>query len=178
MNNNDVLRRLRYTFELEDSAMIRLFRLADQVVTRAEVSAWLKRDDDPELIPLSDTQLATFLNGLIIDRRGKRDGQTPVPEKTINNNTVLTKLKIALSLQSEQILALLQLAGLSISKHELSAFFRKPSHKHYRKCKDQVLRNFIQGLQFHYRDKQALPTPAKPKPSNFNWGDKPPEHNK
>jgi len=39
-----------------------------------------------------------------------------------------------------------------ISKHELSAFFRKPGHKHYRECKDQVFRNFLNGVQLKYRD--------------------------
>ncbi|MDA7726128.1 DUF1456 family protein, partial [Pseudomonadales bacterium] len=29
--------------------------------------------------------------------------------------------------------------------------FRKPKHKHYRACKDQILRNFIHGIQMQYR---------------------------
>ncbi|MCK5433009.1 MAG: DUF1456 family protein, partial [Gammaproteobacteria bacterium] len=35
---------------------------------------------------------------------------------------------------------------------ELSAFFRKPGHKHYRNCQDQVLRKFLKGLQLKYRN--------------------------
>jgi len=46
----------------------------------------------------------------------------------------------------------LALADLKISKHELSAFFRRPDHKHYRTCKDQILRNFLKGLQLKYRN--------------------------
>ena len=52
---------------------------------------------------------------------------------------------------AEDILELLAKVDLRISKHELSAFFRKPGHKHYRECKDQVLRNFLNGLQLKYR---------------------------
>lgn len=165
MNSNDVLRRLRYTFDLDDSTMIKFFSLTDQAVTRAEISDWLKRDDDPELKPISDTQMAAFLNGFIISKRGKQNGKTPEPEKKINNNIMLTKLKIALNLQSDEILALLTLAGLPISKPELSAFFRKPAHKHYRTCKDQILRNFLKGLQMKYHDGLALdmPEPKTPK---------------
>ena len=61
------------------------------------------------------------------------------------------KLKIAFNLKADETLALLALNDLEISKHELSAFFRKPGHKHHRACKDQVLRNFLQGLQLKYR---------------------------
>ncbi len=191
MNNNDVLRRLRYSFDLDDSDMIKLFAHCDQTVTRAQVSAWLKKDEDPELVAISDTNMAAFLNGFIISKRGKQNGKTPEPEKKLNNNIIFAKLKIALNLQSHDMLALLTLAGLPISKHELSAFFRKNSHKHYRTCKDQILRHFLKGIQMKYHDGIALPelpdtpTPAPAKkpvkkpsdnknPRTFQWPKKPP----
>ena len=152
MINNDILRRVRYTFNFGDSKMIELFGLADQAVTREEVSEWLKKDDDPAFQECSDLQLATFLNGLIYDRRGKKEGQQPIPEQRINNNIIFRKLKIALDLKAEDILDILDLADVHISKHELSAFFRKPDHKHNRACKDQVFRNFLNGIQLKYRD--------------------------
>ena len=46
---------------------------------------------------------------------------------------------------------MMDLANFHISKHELSALFRKPGHKHYRACQDQILRNFLQGMQLKYR---------------------------
>jgi len=46
----------------------------------------------------------------------------------------------------------MDLSDFRMSKHELSAFFRKPGHKHYRECKDQILRVFLKGLQMKYRD--------------------------
>lgn len=75
MTNNDVLRRLRYIFDLGDSAMIGIFGMADLDVSREQISNWLKKDDDPEMAKLKDVQLATFLNGLINELRGKRDGE-------------------------------------------------------------------------------------------------------
>lgn len=152
MDNNDVLRRIRYVFDLSDSKMIAIFGHADQVVTREQISDWLKKEDDPALKKINDITLATFLNGFIIERRGKKEGQQPVPEKRLTNNAIFIKLKIALDLKAEDILEILNLSGVHISKHELSAFFRKPEHKHYRECKDQILRNFIHGLQLKFRD--------------------------
>lgn len=158
MTNNDVLRRLRYVFDFDDARMSSIFAQADHDVTRAQISAWLKKEDDPACLKCSDTLLATFLNGLINDKRGKKEGPQPVPEKTLTNNIIFNKIKIALNLKAEDVLAILELAELHISKHELSAFFRKPGHKHYRECKDQILRNFLNGLQIKYRgDSEATP---------------------
>ena len=152
MTNNDILRRIRYTFDLSDSQMIAIFHRADHEVTREEISDWLKKDDDPAFKDCSDTRMAIFLNGFINKRRGKREGAQPKPETRLNNNIIFTKLKIALNLKAEEIIELLALAGFHIGKHELSAFFRRPDHKHYRECKDQILRNFLKGVQLKVRE--------------------------
>ncbi len=131
--------------------MIALFALADQQVTREQISGLLITEDDPGFLKCSDTQLAGFLNGLIYDRRGKKEGPSPEPEKRLTNNSIFRKLKIALDLKGEDILHIMDLADLPMSEHELSAFFRKPGHKHYRLCKDQILRNFLKGLRLKYR---------------------------
>ena len=151
MKNNDILCRLRYAFDFTDSKMISLFNLGGEEVTREEISDWLKKEDDPAFKSLHDIKLAVFLNGLINDRRGKKDGEQPKPEKELNNNIIFRKLKIALNLKEEDILAIFSLVGMNISKHEISAFFRSPEQHQYRLCKDQILRNFIQGLQLKYR---------------------------
>ena len=162
MTNNDILRRMRYIFDFNDSKMIAVFNLADVQVSREQIIDWLKKDDDPAYKSCSDTQLAIFLNGLIIDKRGKKDGPQPEPEKNLNNNIIFRKLKIALNLKNEDVLEILGLADLRISKHELSAFFRRADHKHYRVCKDQILRNFLQGMQLKYR-------PGEKTGTEFKW---------
>jgi len=151
MTNNDILRRLRYTFDLTDSKMMKLSGMADQEVSRAQISDWLKKEDDPAYQSCNDRQLAIILNNFINEKRGKREGPQPEPEKVLNNNIIFRKLKIALNLKSEDVIAMLALADFKMSEHELSAFFRKPEHKHYRACKDQVLRNFLKGMQLTYR---------------------------
>ena len=152
MTNNDILRRVRYVFDFGDSKMISIFGLGGRQVTREQISAWLKKDDDPAFKECTDTELAIFLNGLIVEKRGPKDGPQPKPEVGLTNNLIFMKLKIALNLRSDDVLAILALAELRISKHELSAFFRKTGHKHYRECKDQILRNFLNGLQRKYRN--------------------------
>ncbi len=151
MTNNDVLRRIRYTFDFDDSKMMVLFALAGPGVTRAQISDWLKKEEDPDYQKCSDRELAIFLNGLIIDKRGKKDGPQPEPESRLSNNIIFRKLKIALNLQADDVLELVNQGDFHISKHELSAFFRKPGNRHYRDCKDQVLRNFLKGVQQKYR---------------------------
>ncbi len=151
MDNNDILRRLRYTFSLSDPQMAAVFAETDQGVTREQIVGWLKRDDDPALIRLDDVQLATFLNGLIAKHRGKRESVTIAAESRLNNNIILRKLKIALTLQDTDILKMVSRADRRISKPELSALFRKPGHKNYRECQDQILRNFLKGLQLERR---------------------------
>jgi len=152
MTNNDILRRVRYVFDFNDSKMMAIFTLVGYPVAREQISDWLKKDDDPAYKSCSDMQLAIFLNGLIIDKRGKKEGPQAEPEKKLNNNIIFRKLKIALNLKNEEVLEILRLADLRISKHELSAFFRKPGQTQYRTCQNQVMRNFLYGLQIVYRD--------------------------
>ena len=99
--------------------------------------------------------MAISLNGLINDKRGKKDGPQHEPEKRLTNNIIFMKLKIALNLQAEDIIDVLRLEDLFISKHELSAFFRKPGHKHYRVCQEQILRVFLKGIQQKYCDNKS-----------------------
>lgn len=163
MTNNDVLRRIRYTFNYNDDKMIAIFSSAGLTVTREQVSSWLKKDDDEGYVKCIDNQLAVFLNGLINEKRGKKEGPQQAPEKRLTNNIILTKLKIAFNLKAEDIIALLAKENLSISKPELSAFSRKPDHKHYRECKDQILRNFLQGLdKLHHVKRRAKPSTYQP----------------
>ena len=152
MQNNDILRRIRYIFDYSDPKMVSIFAAADYEVTREQVSSWLKKEEDEDFKSCNDLQLANFLNGLINERRGKREGVQPKPEKRLTNNIILKKLQIALNLKADDMLEILESSGVYLSKHELSAFFRKKDHKHYRECKDQVLRNFLKGMLAKYRE--------------------------
>jgi uncharacterized protein YehS (DUF1456 family) len=77
--------------------------------------------------------------------------------KTINamlsNNDILKKLRVALSLRNEDILAILKLVEFDISKGALGDLFRNPDHPGYVEAGDQVLRNFLNGLIIYKRGK-------------------------
>lgn len=176
MTNNDILRRLRYIFDLNDAKMIEIFALAGAKVRRGHIVSWLLKEDEKSYQECNDYMLATFLNGFITIERGMRKGPQPEPERSLSNNLILRKLKIALDLESDDIIAILKLADFDLSPSELSSFFRKPGHRNYRTCKDQVLRNFLMGLQIRERGKKEQkpasiwperpsnsPRPRKPK---------------
>ena len=156
MTNNDILQSICEIFDYNDSEIISIFSLADHEVTREQVSAWLKNNDDPEYQKCSETQLAIFLNGLINYKRGKKEGAQPELKKRLTNNAIFVKLKIALDLKADDIQAIMALTNISLSKHELSALFRKPGHKHYRFCDDEVLEEFLKGVRLKYRPEIQL----------------------
>lgn len=153
MNNNNILKRIRYMFDFDDSKMIELFTIAEYPVDRSIISNWLKQEDEPSFEELTDKELAVFLNGLIIDKRGMRETGVPAPETELDNNTIFRKIKIALNLKNEEVIAIFALANKKIGKHELSAFFRNPKQSQFRPCNDQYFRNFMSGLQRKYRPK-------------------------
>jgi len=70
----------------------------------------------------------------------------------MNNNEILKKLKIALELKDTDIIEILELADFKVSKGEVSALLRRPGHKNYKSCGDQMLRRFMDGLTKKYRE--------------------------
>jgi len=77
----------------------------------------------------------------------------------MSNNDVMKKLRVALQLNDEEIVKILQLANFKISKSELGAIFRKEDHPNFKPCGDQILRNFLNGLIIYKRG-------PRPKPEN------------
>ncbi|WP_312240893.1 DUF1456 family protein [Pantoea sp.] len=152
MTNNDILRSVRYMLDLSDAKMVSVFALAETEVQLADVQAWLKKEDDAAYRPCPDVLMGYFLNGLIFYRRGKsEDAPTPSIERRMNNNIFMKKLRIAFALKTTDIPDVLQKANFTVSQAEIGAIFRKPDHKNYRECGDQILRNFLKGLTLTHR---------------------------
>ena len=131
--------------------MLSIFKLGGYEGSKPELATWLAREEEPEYILCDDEKLARFLNGLIIKNRGAKGDEPPEPERVLSNNMVLRKLKIALNLQADDLLEILKLNEFMLGKHELSALFRRPDHKNYRECLDQLLRNILDGMEKRYR---------------------------
>ena len=154
MNNNDILRRVRYALDISNPDMIGIFKLSGCNLELPTLLKFLKKEDEDEFISCSNPMLSFFLDGLIIHKRGRRNGddvQPPKPDASLNNNAILKKLRIALDLKEDDMLATMKLAGVVISKSELSALFRNREHKHFKECGDQFLRNFLNGLTAKFR---------------------------
>jgi uncharacterized protein YehS (DUF1456 family) len=156
MDNNDILRRLRYALNITDLKVIELFELASYEMARPELEGIFKKEDEPGYAECGDSIMRFFLEGLIISRRGKREESAGAPPESrkprrLTNNEVLKSIRIALELKDDDIIGILRLAGVEISKSELTALFRNPAHTNYRPCGDQFLRNFLAGLTTKYR---------------------------
>lgn len=173
MNNNDILIRLRYALDIKNTDMVEIFKLGGMEVTKEELLMILTKskeseenevgsdgDIDEENIKCDNFMFESFLNGLIIFKRGRQDSKPGQPERPAMsikdnssvNNVLLKKLKIALSLTSEDMLEILEEAGVTITKGELSALLRKEGHKNYKVCGDRYARNFLKGLAIQYRE--------------------------
>lgn len=154
MNNNDILRGLRYAMDSSDASVIRLIAEGGETISRDELAAILKREEEHGFLACSQAVLDAYLNGLITEKRGKMeqrpDQPTPEPSR-FSNNSVLKKIRIAFELKEDDILAIMDLAGFRVSRPEISALFRKEGHKNYRPCGDQLLRNFLKGLALRLR---------------------------
>ncbi|TYK65560.1 DUF1456 family protein [Colwellia echini] len=150
MINNDLLRRLSTIFNLNDEQIIATFSLTQCDITAEQLNSFFKAKDDASYQEITDEQFAHFLNGLIIAKRGPSDGPEREVEQVLTNNMIFNKVKIALSLKAEDVIAILELADLSLGKYELSAFFRKVDNKHYKNCSDEVLSAFLKGLKIKH----------------------------
>lgn len=69
----------------------------------------------------------------------------------MDNNDILKKLRVALELRNEHIAEILKLVDFEITPNELTALFRAEDHQNYKKCGDQILRNFLNGLIIYKR---------------------------
>ncbi|WP_046179307.1 DUF1456 family protein [Domibacillus tundrae] len=174
MSNDDILIRLRYALDIKNTDMVEIFKLGGIEVTKEEVLKMLTKsknsypneaDNDGDLaqnddvVKCNNSMLESFLNGFIIFKRGKQDPKPGQPDRQAMplknnesmNNLILKKLKIALALTSEDMLDILEEAGVIITKGELSALLRKEGHKNYKECGDRYARNFLKGLAVKYR---------------------------
>lgn len=81
----------------------------------------------------------------------------------MSNNDIFKKLRVALSLTNDDIIKIMELVQFKVSKSELGDIFRADDHPNFKKCGDQILRNFLNGLVIYKRgprpSKQDSPVP-------------------
>lgn len=160
MNNNYILAKIKYAMDLKNEDIVDIFKFGGIDIFEEEVLKLLEgarenisdEDEVEEITKCKNITLESFLNGLIIYKRGEKETKAEQPEilsikgnKNINN-IMLKKLKIALSLSSQDMLDIFEEVGSSLTKGELADIFRKEGHKHYKKCADKHAVNFLEGL--------------------------------
>lgn len=161
MNNNDLLRQLRYALNIDGKAMAEIFRQAGHEIGPVEALRYLKKEGDAGFVACSDEVMGYFLDGLIACKRGPTEHVSP-PVESLSNNLVLRKLRIALAFNDNDMINILKQADVVISKSQLSSMFRAPDHRNYKECGDQFLRNFVRGLTLGYRKRDLSTIETKP----------------
>ncbi len=158
MNNNDVLRRFRYALDMSDKEVIDAFKESGHIIDKEGVLNLLKKDEEEGFEKCNNRLLGMFFDGVIIQKRGRQEvkpgetPKTPAPMTSNNiNNQILKKIKIALNLKTEDMVAVWELADIYISNSDLTALFRKKGQKNYKECLDKFLRTFLKGLSVKYR---------------------------
>ncbi|GFH43359.1 hypothetical protein Hs30E_19100 [Lactococcus hodotermopsidis] len=161
MNNNDILIRLRYTFDIKDANMLLIFELGGLTLTLEDLQVILKKQapDTPRDQALSRENLEHFLNGFIISQRGvklDKDGKAlpatfDMTGDNLINNVTIKKIKIAMTYTTDHLQDFLNQAGKTVSTSELSAILRNKNHRNYKPAGDQMLRNLLKGMALDYR---------------------------
>jgi uncharacterized protein YehS (DUF1456 family) len=148
MTTNQILKQIQNILDVDDAKIYEIFTLADKNMPKQRVLGYLKEPDDKEFLDCGYAALGTFLDGVIVYKRGEGSSK-PKPEKEIkvNNNFILKKLRIAFELKDVDMYAIFNTVDIDITKSELSSLFRKEGHKNYRACPDSIIQLFLEGLE-------------------------------
>ncbi len=148
MSTNEILQICFRTLNISEAKMVEIFKLGDFDVNPNTLSGYLKDIEDKEFLDCGYEALGSFLDGLIVYKRGPSDNKSVSDEDIrLNNNLILKKLRIAYELKEVDLYAIFSAVDIDITKGELNALFRKEGHKNFRACPDSILQLFLEGLE-------------------------------
>ena len=142
MTNNDLLRLISVSFDMDNKKLLSVFALGGLEISTAELESILSQDQS-KVREFPDIEFSSFLNGLITFKRGPSDKGVAKPDDKLTYNMIFKKIKIAMGLHNEDIIQILASVGIDLPEFELSAYLRRENHKNYRPIRAQLLRNFI-----------------------------------
>ena len=152
INTNEILYRIQQALNLTEKEIIEAYKLEAYNMEVSHLESLLKRRNDKGFMLCSYEELGLFLDGLVTLKRGpspKKANDDEVIELT--NNLILKKLRIALELKEAQTEIIFGLADVELSKQQLASLFRKEGHKNFKACSDELLIEFLEGLnEFYY----------------------------
>ena len=143
---SEVIRALCSVLSFDEKTLTKVLLLGGKTLEPSIVSRLFVKCDQPEDFPGSSDLLRSFLEGLIIYKRGPSDHKQTVDHADLTNNMILKKIRIAFEIKEKDITEILSGVGRPLSKYELSAIFRKPGHRNYKACSDELLGDFLKGL--------------------------------
>jgi len=152
ISTNEILYRIKKALNLTNEEMMEAYKLEGYPMESVRLDSLLKRRQDKNFQLCSYEELGVFLDGLVTLKRGpspkKKDEEESVE---LTNNLILKKLRIALQLKESETEIIFGLADVELSKQQLASLFRKEDHKNFKKCSDELLMAFLEGLdEFYY----------------------------
>ena len=150
-STNEILYRIQKALNLTTEEMLKAYELEEYKMDASHLNSLLKRRQDKDFVPASYEELGVFLDGLVTLKRGPSPKKTDDEAVELTNNLILKKLRIALNLKEPETEIIFGLADVELSKQQLSSLFRKEDHKNFKKCSDELLMAFLDGLdEFYY----------------------------
>jgi len=156
MTNNTILQKIQFALHLTPEDNARIFAHVSFPIEPAQVVGYFIDRKHEDMLPCPNNALAAFLEGLIIDRRGVNEKNPTIPEFStarLDNNDVLKKLRIAMDFHGEDVSLVLERAKADVHPNDLSNYFRKKGHKHYKVCPDDDLVSFLLGIRLCFKPK-------------------------
>jgi len=157
MITNDTIFKIKTALKLSNSAIVKIYELADFPMSESKLNKILKKQQDKEFKPCEYDELGAFFDGLILFKRGpssKKKNSDEIIELT--NNLMLKKLRIALELKEAETEIIFSLGEAELTKQQLASLFRKESHKNFKLCSDELFIAFLDGLnEFYYSGEEV-----------------------
>lgn len=151
LSTNEILYRIKKALNLSEEEILKAYELEGYEMQASHLDALLKRRQDKNFQLCSYEELGVFLDGLVTLKRGPSPKKNTNEDVELTNNLILKKLRIALELKEAETEIIFGLADVTLTKQQLASLFRKESHKNFKKCSDELLMAFLEGLdEFYY----------------------------
>lgn len=159
ITTNEIFYRIYNAIHLSITDILKAYELESYPIEEAYLKTLLLRRQDKDFQPCSYEELGVFLDGLVSLKRGKNPNKDQSKESVeLTNNLILKKLRIAQELKEAEVEIIFGLGDATLTKQQLSALFRKESHKNFKPCSDTLLMAFLDGLdEFYYIDEDFAP---------------------
>lgn len=157
MQPNDVLFKIKKALALDTKAMIKAYALADFEMSEERLISIMKRRQDKGYEEATYEELGVFLDGLVLLKRGPSDKIANDDEVVeLTNNLILKKIRVAMELKEPELVILFALADVELSKRQIGSLFRKEGTKNFKRCSDELLDAFLEGLDEFYYDGEEI----------------------